>query len=128
MSKNRFAFSLGLDVVAALCLFGIAYIGFHAVPAANASVFASPTPATNASAEPQQYPVMDKIADKLIAKYQTATCEQLWLDKSKKPAPKTQEQQEVVQLLRDDAQMRAYFLGKVAPPIANKMFECGMIP
>ena len=24
--------------------------------------------------------------------------------------------------------MRAHFLNKVAAPIANKMFECGMIP
>jgi len=24
--------------------------------------------------------------------------------------------------------MRAVFINKVAPPIANKMFECGIIP
>ena len=128
MSKSRFALSIGIDSVAALCLFAFAYIGFHAIPATNASVFASPALATSSSAEPQQYPIMDKIADKLIAKYQTASCEQLWMDKSKKATPKTQEQQEAIQILRDDAQMRAAFLAKVAPPIANKMFECGMIP
>jgi hypothetical protein len=31
-------------------------------------------------------------------------------------------------MLKADPQMRAAFIAKVAPPIANKMFECGMIP
>ena len=128
MSRTRFAVGIGIDVLVAFCLFAFAYFGFRAAPGAIASVFASPALATSSTSEPQQYPVMDKIADKLIAKYQTATCEQLWMDKSKKPAPKTQEQQEAIQILHDDAPMRAAFLAKVAPPIANKMFECGMIP
>jgi hypothetical protein len=74
-----------------------------------------------------QYPVMDAIAAKVIQKYQTATCEQLWQERAKK-APPTLQQQEAVQILRGDPQMRAAFLNKVAAPIANKMFECGMIP
>jgi hypothetical protein len=37
-------------------------------------------------------------------------------------------EQEAVQLLRATPQMRAAFIDKVAAPIANKMFECGMIP
>ena len=128
MSKNRFVFTIGMDIVAACCLFVFAYFGLHGVPAAGASVFASPVPATSSSAEPQQYPIMDKIADKLIQKYQTATCEQLWKERSQKAQPKSQEQQEMIQILRDDPKMRAAFLNKVAAPIANKMFECAMIP
>ena len=31
-------------------------------------------------------------------------------------------------LLRNDPQMRTAFLNQVAAPIANKLFECGMIP
>ena len=31
-------------------------------------------------------------------------------------------------MLQGDPQMRAAFINKVAGPIANKMFECGMIP
>jgi hypothetical protein len=31
-------------------------------------------------------------------------------------------------MLRNDPQMRQVFLNKVAAPIANKLFECGMIP
>ena len=73
----------------------------------------------------QQYPIMDKVADKVIQKYQQSTCEQLWQEKGK---PKGEREQEAVQLLRNDPQMRTAFINKVAAPIANKMFECGMIP
>ena len=74
-----------------------------------------------------QYPVMDMIANKVIQKYQTATCEQLWQEKAKKAPPSAQEKQ-AIQLLKSDPQMRAAFIGKVAAPVANKMFDCGMIP
>jgi hypothetical protein len=73
----------------------------------------------------QQYPVLDMVAGKVIQKYQNATCEQLW---QKKGEPKSQKEQEVIQLLRSDPQMRQVFIDKVAAPIANKMFECGMLP
>ena len=77
----------------------------------------------------QQYPVMDRIADKVIQKYQQATCEQLWEERAEKgKAPKPQMEQEALQMLKSDPQMRAAFINKVAAPIANKMFECGMIP
>ena len=76
-------------------------------------------------ASAQQYPLMDMVADKVIQKYQQSTCEQLWQRKGK---PKPQKEKEMVQILRDDPQMRAAFINKVAAPIANKMFECGMIP
>ena len=75
----------------------------------------------------QQYPVMDAVANKIIAKYQNSTCEQLWQKKSTKTPPSPQEQK-VIQLLKDDPQMRAAFINKIAAPIANKMFDCGMIP
>lgn len=73
----------------------------------------------------QEYPVMNMIADKVIQKYQQSSCEQLWQKKGK---AKSAREQEVVQLLRADPRMRQAFIDKVAPPIANKMFECGMIP
>lgn len=77
----------------------------------------------------QQFPIMDKIADKVIQKYQTSTCEQLWQERAEKgKAPKPQMEQEALQMLKSDPQMRSAFLNKVAAPIANKMFECGMIP
>lgn len=73
----------------------------------------------------QQYPLMDVIADKVIQRYQSETCEQLW---KKKGEPKTQKEQEALQLLHDDPQMRTAFINKVAAPIVNKMFACGLIP
>ena len=74
-----------------------------------------------------QHPILDKVADKVIQKYQTSTCEQLWVKKSQK-APPSAEEQKAIAFLKSDPQMRTIFINKVAAPIANKMFECGMIP
>src|SRR5262247_1258116 len=74
-------------------------------------------------------PVMNMLADKLLQKYQTASCQQLAPEHAKKQGqPKPQREQELVTMMRNDPQMRAAFIDKVAAPIANKMFECGMIP
>ena len=78
-----------------------------------------------AGAAAAQYPMMDMIAGTVIQKYQQASCEQLWEQRGK---PKSAQQQEAIQLLRGDAQMRVAFINKIAAPVANKMFECGMIP
>jgi hypothetical protein len=74
-----------------------------------------------------QYPIMNDVANKVIQKYQNSTCEQLWAQKSAH-APPSMEEQRVMGLLRNDPQMRAAFINMIAPPIANKMFDCGMIP
>jgi len=82
-----------------------------------------------AAVSAQDYPVLDRIAEKVVQKYQQATCEQLWQERAQKDkAPKPQMEQEALQMLKSDPQMRAAFINKVAAPIANKMFECGMIP
>jgi hypothetical protein len=96
---------------------------------AFASLFTAAIALLCAAVNAQQYPIMDKIAEKVIQKYQTATCEQLWQERAEKgKAPKPQMEQEALQMLKSDSQMRAAFINKVAAPIANKMFECGMIP
>jgi len=74
-----------------------------------------------------QYPVMDMIANKVIQKYRQSTCEQLWQKKSEK-APPSEMEQKAIQALKNDPQMRTAFINKVAAPIANKMFQCGLIP
>ncbi len=74
-----------------------------------------------------QYPIMDDIANRIIAKYQNSTCEQLW-EKRSQHAPPSPEEQRAIGILRGDPQMRAAFIQKIAPPIANKMFDCAMIP
>jgi hypothetical protein len=73
----------------------------------------------------QQFPVLDAVANKVVQKYQGMTCEQLWQQKSQ---PKGPEEQRVIGILKNDPAMRTEFLNRVAAPIANKMFECGMIP
>jgi len=69
--------------------------------------------------------ILDMVASKVVTKYQSASCEQLWQQKGQ---PKSEEEQRAVQFLKNDPQARAAFLNQVAGPIANKMFECGMIP
>ena len=72
-----------------------------------------------------QFPLLDLVAEKVVQKYQASTCEQLWEQRGK---PKSAQEQEVIQLLRTDPTMRTAFINKIAAPVANKMFECGMIP
>ena len=72
-----------------------------------------------------QFPMLDMVAERVIQKYQSASCEQLWEQRGK---PKSQQEQELVQLLRGDTQMRTVFITKIAGPVANKMFDCGLIP
>src|SRR6266404_3413904 len=96
---------------------------------AFSSLFSAAIALLCAAVNAQEFPIMDKIADKVIQKYQQSTCEQLWQERAQKgKAPKPQMEQEALGMLKSDAQMRSAFINKVAAPIDNKMFECGMIP
>jgi len=82
-----------------------------------------------ASAQQPQYPIMELIVQKVIQKYQTSSCQQLAQEKSQPPpAQKAEMEQRAIGILRNDPQMRTAFIDQVAAPIANKLFECGMIP
>ena len=82
-----------------------------------------------ASAQGPQYPIMEKLAQKVIEKYQTSSCQQLAQQKSQpKAGQQAQIEQRAVQVLRNDPQMRTEFINRVAAPIANKLFDCGMVP
>jgi hypothetical protein len=72
-----------------------------------------------------QHPLLDMVAGKVVQKYQQSTCEQLWQQKAQ---PKPAQEQELIQFLRNNPQMRTEFINRVAGPMANKMFDCGMIP
>ena len=76
------------------------------------------------AATAQQYPLLDKVAAKVIAKYQSASCEQLWASKGQHGP----EEQRLIGFLKNDPQMRQQFFNQIAGPVMNKMFECGMIP
>ena len=92
-----------------------------------ASVFAA---VAMASQEPAgKYPLMEGIAQKVIQKYQTSSCEQLQAEKQQPPDPKqAQMKAKAFEQLHKDPEMRKAFIDKVAAPIVNKMFDCGMIP
>ena len=45
-----------------------------------------------------QYPILDMVADKVVQKYQSSSCEQLW---QKKGEPKSMEEQRVIGLLQE---------------------------
>jgi len=92
-------------------------------------IFAVSTTVAAAGLAYAQFPVMDMVANKVVQKYQSSTCEQLWQERAQgQGKPKPEMEQRAIKLLREDPQMRQAFFDKVAGPIVNKMFECGMIP
>jgi hypothetical protein len=69
--------------------------------------------------------LVDAAADKVIKKYQAATCDQLKAQKAELPSEK---EKIALALLREDPKARVAFVDKIAAPVLNKMFECSMIP
>jgi hypothetical protein len=69
--------------------------------------------------------LLDYAADRVIQKYTTSTCEQL---KAQRDAPKSEKEKVAIDFLRNDSQARQSFIDKIAAPVANKMFECGLFP
>ena len=72
-----------------------------------------------------EHPIVDKLAARVIQKYQSSSCAELAGKRGQPPSPM---EQKVVELMREDASLRAEFLDRVAAPIANKLFECRLIP
>lgn len=69
--------------------------------------------------------LLDYAADRVIQKYTTSTCEQL---KAQRDNPKSEKEKMAIDFLRNDTQARQAFIDKIAAPVANKMFECGLFP
>jgi hypothetical protein len=69
--------------------------------------------------------LLDYAAEKVITKYQSASCEEL---KALKDEPLDEKKKAAIDFLRHDSQARVAFIDKIAAPVLNKMFECGMIP
>jgi hypothetical protein len=78
-----------------------------------------------AGAAAAQGMLLDFAADRVIQKYQTSTCEQL---KQQRAEPQSEKEKLALEFLRNDSQARIAFIDKIAAPVANKMFECGMFP
>jgi hypothetical protein len=69
--------------------------------------------------------LVDAAADKVIKKFEAATCDQLKAQKNEAPSEK---EKIALDLLRDDPKARVAFIDKIAAPVLNKMFECSIIP
>ena len=78
-----------------------------------------------AGAASAQGMLLDAAADKVIKKYQTASCDEL---KAQKKDPPSDKEKQAIEFLRNDSQARIAFINKIAAPVLNKMFDCGMIP
>ena len=92
-------------------------------------LFAATAALISAGVAYAQFPIMDQVANKVIQKYQTASCEQLWQEKAQNQGkPKSAEEQRAIGILRSDPQMQAAFFSKISTPVVTKMFQCGMIP
>ena len=73
--------------------------------------------------------MMEKVAQKVIEKYEKSSCADLKAAKEQPPDPQqAATKQKAIGMLKGNPKMREQFLNKVAAPIANKMFDCGMIP
>ena len=95
------------------------------VGSGNAQEAQQVAPAVATPAATQQYPVVDAVADKVVQKFQSASCEQI---AAQRGAPTTEQESRAVQALRADSGMQQEFINRVAAPIANKLFECNLIP
>ncbi len=73
----------------------------------------------------QDTPILDKVGAKVIDSYKSSSCEDL---KAKKTEPPSEMTIKAVAFLKSNPTMREKFIDKVAAPIANNLFECGMIP
>ena len=69
--------------------------------------------------------LVDEAADKVIKKYEVASCDQL---KALKAEPPSEKEKIALDLLKADPKARVAFVDKIAAPVLNKMFECSMIP
>jgi len=80
---------------------------------------------TAAAAAYAQGMLLDYAADRVIQNYQTSTCDQL---KQQRAEPQSDKEKMALDYLRNDSQARETFINRIAAPVANKMFECGMFP
>jgi hypothetical protein len=74
---------------------------------------------------PPDRPMLDMVVGMVIQKYKSSSCEDL---KARKGEPPPEIVAAAVAFLRSNPPLRVEFINKIAAPVANKMFDCGMIP
>jgi hypothetical protein len=72
-----------------------------------------------------QYPIMEKVAQHVVEKYRTSSCAEL---ASRRGQPPSAMEERAVKMLQEDPAMRTAFINRVAAPIANRLFDCHLIP
>ncbi|MDF0552471.1 hypothetical protein [Kamptonema sp. UHCC 0994] len=81
--------------------------------------------------------LLDIAANFAIEKYQKASCEEVAQMQPQSQSTtgsqtdagkKADLQAKAIEMLQKDPEMREKFINRVAGPIANKMFECNLIP
>ncbi|MDL2410563.1 hypothetical protein PY650_34300 [Rhizobium calliandrae] len=94
----------------------------------SAAIFAAVVVSATAQSQPG-LPTEDAILEMasriVIDQYKTSSCEDL---RTKKGAPPSGIIAQGVSFMRDHPSTRIKFINLIAAPVANRMFECGMIP
>ncbi|HBQ98364.1 MAG: hypothetical protein J7545_02910 [Roseofilum sp. SBFL] len=76
--------------------------------------------------------LMDVATNLVTQKFVNSSCEDLSQIKSTDPSqatgPEAALQKKAIEMLRSNPQVREEFINRVAPQIANRMFECELIP
>ncbi|NER98364.1 MAG: hypothetical protein F6J86_31830 [Symploca sp. SIO1B1] len=79
--------------------------------------------------------LLDAAANHVIDKFQNASCEEVAQMQPQSAQSSSADgesgkgiQEKAIALLKKDPQMREEFINRVAGPIANRMFECKLIP
>jgi len=60
----------------------------------------------------QEYPIMDMVANKVVQKYQRASCEELWKERAERGQTRSPQEQHAIEILRNDPKMREAFINK----------------
>lgn len=75
----------------------------------------------------QAQDMVSMLGQKIVQKYTSTPCADL-IAKKANPAPPSPMEAKIVAALKADPAKRQEFINVIAGPIANKMFDCGMIP
>jgi len=82
-----------------------------------------------------QEALLDAAANLVINKYENADCEEVAQmqpqsgeNAEAQSGPEAAVQEQAMEMLKNNPEMREKFINRVAGPIANKMFECNLVP
>lgn len=70
-----------------------------------------------------KYSEIDNLSQKVIDTYQRMSCE----DIASKRGEITQVNERVVKVMHESVDIRRKFINRIAAPVANKLFACGLI-